>query len=256
MRTDALSGEANDLAWIEFSADEDADLDDPAQWAKANPSYPHWTPAESIKRLRRKLDPDGFRREALGIWPSERWRVFDVERWVRLADTDVRAPARVVAAVDVSPYRGMAAIGVAGEVGGKTLVLCHSGEGTGWVAAKVAELVGSRDIAEVSLTPWAARGLEPDLVRAGVAFKKLNGTDIAASCVAFQEAVKGGGIVHVSQRELDAAVGSARTRRMGDTSTWDRGFSEDVSPLVAAAAAAYRLGVLACAPYDVLDSVL
>jgi hypothetical protein len=258
MRADALSGESTDLAWVEFSADEDADLDDPAQWAKANPSFPHWTPAESIKRLRRKLDPDGFRREALGIWPSERWRVFDVEQWVRLGDSSVDEPTWAVLAVDVSPYRGCAAIGVAGEVGevaGKTLVLCHSGEGTGWVAAKVAELVGSRDIAEVSLTPGAARGLEPDLVRAGVAFKKLNGTDIAASCAAFQEAVKAGAIVHVSQPALDLAIGGARTRRSGDSQTWDRGFSEDVSALVACAAAAYRLGVFANAPYDLLASV-
>jgi hypothetical protein len=43
---------------------------------------------------------------------------------------------------------------------------------------------------------------------------------------------------------------------VGDTQTWDRGFSEDVAPLVACAAAAYRLGVLACAPYDLLESVL
>ena len=60
----------------------------------------------------------------------------------------------------------------------------------------------------------------------------------------------------VGQPVLDAAIGSARTRRVGDTQTWDRGFSEDVAPLVACAAAAYRLGVLACAPYDLLESVL
>jgi phage terminase large subunit-like protein len=256
MRADALSGEAADLAWVEFSADEDADLDDPAQWAKANPSYPHWTPAESIKRLRRKLDPDGFRREALGIWPSDRWRVFDIQQWVRLADADVREPRQAVLAIDVSPYRGIASIGVAGETGGKTLLLAHSGEGTDWVADKVAQLVAGRDIAEVSLTPGAARGLEPDLTRVGVAFKKLNGTDIAASCAAFQEAVKGGSIIHVGQPALDMAVSSARTRRVGDSETWDRGFTEDVSPLVACAAAAYRLGVLASAPYDILLSVL
>lgn len=86
----------------------------------------------------------------------------------------------------------------------------------------------------------------------------LNGTEIAASYAAFQENVKAGSLVHVGQdqAELDVAVANARTRRVGDAETWDRGYSEDVSPLVACAAAAYRWGLLDSAPYDVLTSVL
>ncbi len=199
MRAEALSGESADLAWVEFRADEDADLDDPVQWTKANPSFPHWTPPESIKRLRAKLDPDGFRREALGIWPSDRWRVFDVAAWVRLEDAHAAQPGRVALCVDVSPYRGRAAIGVAGDTGGKTLVMCFPGEGTGWVAAKVAELVAGRDVVEVSITPGAARGLEPDLARAGVEYRRLTGVEVAASCAAFQENVKTGAVIHVGR---------------------------------------------------------
>lgn len=256
MRTDALSGEASELVWIEFSANEDADLDDERQWAKANPSYPHWTPPESIKRLRHKLDPDGFRREALGIWPSDRWRVFDVAQWTRLESTSVNQPQRATLAIDVSPYRGTSAIGVAGGASNRTLVMCYSGPGTSWVAGKVAELVASREIVEVALGPGPARGLEPDLAREGVEYRKLTGTDIAASCAAFQEGIKSGALVHAGQAELDVAVASARTRRTGDAETWDRGYSEDISALVAAAAASYRWGVLSNAAYDLKASVL
>ena len=96
---------------------------------------------------------------------------------------------------------------------------------------------------------------EPVTLKPGVPFKKLNGTDIAVSCVSFQEAVKRGNIIHVGQPALDMAISGARTRRVGDTQTWDRGFSGDISALVACAAAAYRLGVLASAPYDLLQSV-
>lgn len=68
IRTEALFDEdSEDTLYIEFSADEDADLDDQAQWAKANPSFPHRTPVRAIKRLRKNLSEDSFRREALGI---------------------------------------------------------------------------------------------------------------------------------------------------------------------------------------------
>jgi hypothetical protein len=257
MRADALSGEATDLAWIEFSADEDADVDDPVQWAKANPSFPHWTPAESIKRLRAKLDPDGFRREALGIWPSDRWRVIDVAQWVRLERSNADEPARVALCVDVSPYRSWASIGVAGDVDGETLVMCYSAEGTGWIAGKVGQLVADRDILEVWLTPGAARGLEPDLAREGIEYRKLTGAEVAASCVSFQESVRHARVVPAGQAELAVAVSVAKTRRAGDAETWDRGYSEDISALVACAAATYRWGLLAGhQPYDLLTSVL
>jgi hypothetical protein len=247
MRQEALaaveSGEPADLVWIECGADENADPDDEGQWAQANPSFPHWTPPHSMKRLRKKLDPDGFRREALGIWDSASWAVFDVARWVMLEDASVVQPSRVVLAIDVHPYRTGATIGVAGDCGSKTLVMVHSGSGVGWVAEKVAELVGSRDIAEVALTAGEARGLAGDLVREGVEFHKLTAADVAASCTAFQAAVHDGTVVHVGQSELDVAVANARTRRQGDAETWDRDFAVDVSALVAAAAAYHRWGL-------------
>jgi phage terminase large subunit-like protein len=68
MRDDALSGEAEDLVWIECGADPDASPDDREQWAKANPSFPHRTPEEAFLRLRRKLGEESFLREGLGIW--------------------------------------------------------------------------------------------------------------------------------------------------------------------------------------------
>lgn len=61
-----------DMLYAEFSADEDADPDDPVQWAKANPSFPVFTSVEAMKRLRANLRNEGsFRREALGIWDKD-----------------------------------------------------------------------------------------------------------------------------------------------------------------------------------------
>ena len=67
-RTDALSGDDEDVAYIEFSADQDADPSSWEQVAKANPSFPHRTPREAILRMKRNLGAQSFMREGLGIW--------------------------------------------------------------------------------------------------------------------------------------------------------------------------------------------
>ncbi len=69
-----LATRGNSL-YVECSADSDVgreggpSLDDPLQVGKANPSYPHRTPQESIDRMRENLSSDdAWRREALGVW--------------------------------------------------------------------------------------------------------------------------------------------------------------------------------------------
>lgn len=60
---------AGDAVYLECSADRGADPEDEAQWARANPSFPHRTPRVSMLRLRRNLPAaDSWKREALGIW--------------------------------------------------------------------------------------------------------------------------------------------------------------------------------------------
>lgn len=169
--------------------------------------------------------------------------------------------------VDVSPDRAWSSIGVAGAPwgpsrrptpDGRVLVMCFTGQGTGWVAGKIAELVASREVLEVALfVGGQAAALQPDLIRAGVAFTKLSAVDMGSACGAFQEAVKAGSVVHVGQPELNAAIGNARVRQVGESQRWDRredGF--DISPLVACSGALWRFGVLDSAPYDLLASVL
>lgn len=188
--------------------------------------------------------------------------VFDVVGWVSLEDREIKPPSRVALTVHVAEYQASSTIAVAGDVDGSTVVLVLVGDGMGWVCQKMVELVATRDIVEVALCPGEARGLAGDLTRAGIEFEKLPGTDIAASCTAFQSAVtesvasvRAGGrpsIRHTGQRELDAAVAHAKTRRFGAAETWQDGTG---SALVAAAAAFHRWAMIAVAPYDVLASV-
>lgn len=71
-RTKALAGSSKDMVYVELSADADADPDDRAQWAKANPSFPVRTPLESIQRMRENVGSDeSFLREGLGVWDEK-----------------------------------------------------------------------------------------------------------------------------------------------------------------------------------------
>ncbi|OFB37964.1 hypothetical protein BA059_16850 [Mycolicibacterium sp. (ex Dasyatis americana)] len=250
-RRQALDGNAeDDMVYVEFSAEPGSGPDDQSQWPIMNPSFPTRTPLVSMLRMRKNLpDEDAWRREAMGIWDSMDASVFSIERWRELEDRAATQPDRVVLTVAVAQDRSWACIGAAGDVSGKTLVMCHSMKGLSGVAAKVLELREKWDVAEVALVGAQAKALQPDLVQADVEFEVLTGADEAASCAAFQEAVKDGTVVHVGQHELDVAVKNARTRISGESERWDRkDVKIDDSPLVAVSGAFYRWGVQKDAP--------
>jgi len=209
-------------------------------------------------------DPQASEAEFRRFWlnqpvPLASPDIFDVVRWASppLLDRDVPPPERAtVLTIAVSPDRRQACIGVAGDAGGRTLVLCHPLR-LSEVAGKVVELQASRDIIEVRLAGAAARVLAPDLVRVGVEFEVMPQTEMGAACGAFQQAYKDGTLIHVGQPELDTAVANAQTRMVGESEQWDRRDPKgDDSPLVAASAALYRFGLQEAPNYEILESIL
>lgn len=194
-------------------------------------------------------DPQASEAEFRRFWlnqpvPLVDPNVFNFESWVVLKDRNCDQPARVVLTVAVAQDRSWSCIAAAGDVNGRTLVMCHSIKGLAGVAAKVVEMCEKRDVSEVALVGAQAKALKPDLTQAGVDFMVLTSTDEGASCAAFQEAVKTGAIVHLGQPELDLAVRNARTRLSGESERWDRrDMKIDDSPLIACSAAFYRWGL-------------
>lgn len=248
MRQEAIAQESTDLVWIECSADEDGDMDDLSQWMKANPSCPKRTPVVSIQRLRRRLDDDGFRREALGLWgTTEEASVFDIKLWNDLVDPAAEQPGPVALVADISPDRRNCCIAVAGEDSeGRTVVLAFPIKRPSDIVPRIRKLVEEKNIVDVSITSGAARSIEPDLTKAGIEYTRLGTADMAAAYAAFQESIKAGTIVHVGQPELDTAMVMARTRywMTGEAEVFDRrGYTADVTPAVACAGAAYRWGL-------------
>src|SRR5690625_112928 len=143
-RAEALSGEDEDVLFVELSADQDADPDDRKQWAKANPSYPHRTSETAILRMRKMLgSEDSFRREALGIWDSvEGTHAFGRGMWE--AVEEVGRPNVEISALDVTVSMDLdeaAMVGAAETEDEKNLVrsLQHGPNPDAWLVDAVAE---------------------------------------------------------------------------------------------------------------------
>lgn len=253
MRTDALSGESDDLVWIECGADPDADINDRKQWAKANPSYPHRTPLTSIQRLRKKLTENGFLREALGIWPVLGGGVISPDEWAALADPQSEPLDPVSFSVYVNKSQTRAALGVAGfRADGKIHVgVIPAASGTAsttlpgiqWIPARVKELVDKWKPCAVVIDEKSAAGaLIEDIAALGVEVEKATAIKMANACSRFLSAVNEDELRHRGDGALQESVCAGKKRELLDSWAWDRKDSgSDITQLVAVTLALHGL---------------
>jgi hypothetical protein len=253
MRREALSGEDRDTGWIEFGADPGYNPTPPpaalskadwAQVAKANPSYPDDTPAESILRMRKKLGPDSFLREGLGIWDDHSVDpdYLDVEAWLAL--TDAGQIERVVAfAVESDLSHAYVSVSLAGErADGMTQVelVEPRRRGTTWVVDRAVELDGRHGPAVWVIDGRGpARDLIPELEDAGLEVVTASTDDVSQAYTRFVDGLRDGTLRHGPDEVLLDAVKVAKRRPCGDNGyTFGRRVSgADISPVQSCALA-------------------
>jgi len=238
-RTKALSGKADDMVYIECSADEGADPDDREQWAKANPSYPHRTPLESMLRLRENLpSDDSWRREALGIWDGKGSpAVIDPVSWSYVSDPASMAIENMALAIDVAPDRSVAAVALAGQRadGLWHVELDEHRNGTGWIVPWVKARCERNKIRAVVVDAMSpAASLVDDLEAARIKVTVTNAKEMAAACGRFYDTVMEQTVRHTDQPQVDVSLSSARKRPILDGGWgWNRkGDASDITPIV------------------------
>jgi hypothetical protein len=238
LRTAALAGELDGVLYIEFSADEDCDIDDWDAVAEANPSYPKRTSQRAVLRLRKLLtNDDDYRREGLGIWSHglQSEQVIPAGAWARCSAPDAERGARVAYSIDAAPDGTSAAIAASD---GLTSVVLEHGPGTSWVPVKMAALL-KRKPGPVVLDPRSPAGaLLVDLTEHGITTEDVSPQQHAQACGGILAAITHDGndrrFQHTNQPHLNAAVTSAIRRTYGDAWAWSRRNSKvDISPLVA-----------------------
>jgi hypothetical protein len=253
MRTEALSGEDDDTAWIEFGADPGfVPTPSPAplgkadweQVAKANPSFPDDTPREAILRMRKKLGPDSFLREGLGIWDEEA-ELVNLPNWLNLRDVASQALDPVAFAVDMAADRSWTAISASGrrEDGRMHGVVIDYRPGTYWTVDRIFELVEKWRPCAFALDPDSPAGsLIKPLEERGLITKcgchgeqglmLIGGRERAQACGGLYDDCDNDRFRHLDQRHLNLAVERAVTKPAGDAWVWSLKLSPvDIAPL-------------------------
>lgn len=244
-RANAISGEVDDVGFVEISADPDADpldrdsegrIGHGGQWRKMNPSHPHRTSIRAILRMFKALSLDSFKREAMGIWDefSKHEPVISATRWRELADVGPDAKIEPDAlGVDMSHARDISinACWLEGEPGADSAHTEQVWAGidtvaaVDWIAAKA-----GRRMPVVIDAQSPANSMVEDLRAKRVNVKVTTANQMAKACGAILNRSKAGTLSHANQEPVNDAVEAGRKRPIGNAGGWGWDRSDPESP--------------------------
>lgn len=254
LRADALSGSSSRTCWHEWSFSESPNLDDPAEWASANPAQGIRLGAETIADERAAMDAATFARERGGMWATTSIDVVIPELlWQSLeAETPpaLDLPPSALAA-DMSHDRVLAIAGCWREDDRSHVELISVDNVTD--AAVGVELLAARAGRRIpvvidSMSPAAS--MIPDLKARKVRVITVSaGADMAKACGGFYDDVTAPKprLTHAAQEQLDDAVKGAAKRKIGDAGGWGwdrKDPTKNIAPLVAATLARFGASVI------------
>jgi hypothetical protein len=253
-----LQGEAGDLSivWRSFSADPDADTDDLAAWAQANPAFGIRITERWIRTVERKrMSAAAFRRERLGIWeprlsagsviPARKWESNAIEPLDAFEPTiavDFRLgleQSYAITAVFAAELDGR-------DVAVGELVDYEMGVDAEWDADYVVEqtlpVLKDHGLTSVVIDNYGDGNalLVKPFTDAGIHVVLLGLDDMRVATPGFVDGNLNGRILHVIPEDdggddgnvLDLAVAGAGTAKSGKGYVWSPGRSAvDITPL-------------------------
>lgn len=221
--------------WLEWAADPKDDFDDPATWARANPSYGVRISHEACADDRAAMDDEQFGLERLGIWSDP------------TASHDPVMPNWSNCQADVEPGP-VAAIGIAVDMDRVWVSIggCSSDDAPhlgpryrrrldvdrDFIVSEAARIQSETGCVVVIDRKGPAGSLEDDLSAAGVSLTVAGLDDYVTACADLFDAVEAKEVTHRGYPELDAAVAAASRRKVGERWAWSRA-SGDITPLEA-----------------------
>ena len=114
IRSRALAGETERMAWFEFSVNEIGNVKDKDRWAQTNPALGRRILASTIEGECEQMDADTFARERLGWWSpvaSEKIEyALDREAWQACASDELKPEGKTAYGVKFTPDGSMVAL--------------------------------------------------------------------------------------------------------------------------------------------------
>lgn len=227
------AGTTEGLAYFEWSAPDDADIDDPATW-QHHPGLGHLITEQTIAHARQTTKSvDEFSQEWLGIWSKAVETVIHPAVWQKCVDKKAAPDGPLVFSVDVALDRSRATIAVCDRAG--RIEVVDSRDGMGWVAERIRQL-SRRHKAPFVVDGYGPAGtlVEP-LEALGIAITRYTTRDVVAAVGLFYDAIQAHTIKVRPDENLEAAVAGVRKKSMGSGWLWARTDSGvDITPLYAA----------------------
>ncbi len=243
LRGEALSGRGRKLLYVEYSADPNADPDDPVQRNRANPSHGNRTPPEAVDRLRSLLTTEDFMREAMGVWaPTGAKQVFGEEAWEACSSPESSGLEMSAFGIALSRHlNGGALVGAGTDAEGNVVVKpLRVSDGTGWTVRSAQELQEKHGALAVVDSKGPAAVLIPQLESADIDLRVTTTTEKLDACSEFYSLVRERRLRHSDYPELDMSVQGAIQRKVGERWAWgSKDSAADISALEAATLAAW-----------------
>lgn len=237
LRAAGVDGSNRHVAYIEWSADPDDDLDDPAVWAAANPAYGMRISHDAIAAERASMSDDQFRCERLGVWPDHLRHkpIVKPDAWRNLAsDGPDRAAAPAAFGVDMSHRKDISVMAAWHTDRGLHIEEVLSGRDVDEAVRWIARVAGRVPVLIDSYSP--AVQMVPNLTAARVKVKRTSAREMTAGAGIVESRLAAGTLTHADQAPLTLAVMAAVKRPIGDAGGfgWDRkDASKQIHPLVA-----------------------
>ena len=243
LREQALDKSGRRLAYLEWSAGPDADLDDEQSWRAANPAYGTRIHRDAIEAERSSMSDEQFQMERLGMWAADSGaRVIDEQSWAVVADPASMPIERLTLAVDVAPDRSVASVALAGRRADGTwhVELDEQRKGTDWIAGWVKQRAEANRLHAVVVDEMSGlvetRNGRHYLIgtRVQVTLAAADGRDMAVASGQFFDAVMAGEVRHPDQPQVNVALSVARKRPLAGAWAWNRkDAASDITPIVA-----------------------
>lgn len=248
IRQAGIDGDSDRLAYLEWSAARDDDLDAPQTWARANPAYGIRISREAIEAERAVMADDQFRRERLGMWEagSRQWAI-PQEFWENVGDLQSVAVDRIAIGVEVAPDLAWTSVALAGRRvdGAWHVELLERKDGWRWVPAFVQDMLeanAGKVRALVADAGSPTKTIFPDFARLRLQPTPPRVADVGIACTRLLDGVVTGSVRHTRQGQMDAAVAAAGRRALGDTGMWvwsRKSAASDITPVQAATLALF-----------------
>jgi phage terminase large subunit-like protein len=252
LRERGLEGKDARLAYLEWSADQDDDIDSPMTWAMANPAFGTRISVEAIEAERSAMTDEQFAMERLGMWSLVRANgIIPQQSWTEAGSEHSLAVDRFALGVECGPDLAWASVSFAGQRadGEWHFELDEDqhtkGRGTAWLVPHLEYLTEAnaqiRSVVVDVAGPIKALLEQRNGGRWFFRHSKLEVTpvtvsDLGAGCSRVLDGIVTGWLHHIDQPQFTAAALAAGKRPLGDTGMWvwsRKAAESDITPIQA-----------------------